>query len=236
MTAPAIARATAVLGLAALALVACTTDFGERVREQVHQTVAVGTAPIVRVDNVAGTVRIDGSARSDVDVTATKYGHDADELHSIVIDVRREPAGVSIATNYTGGRHAGGVRYRIKVPGDASVVVGNVAGTVDIAGMRGNIEVSTQAGAITVDAGDVGGARAIDLRATTGAVTLWIGPGSSARVEASSTVGDFASDVPGVSHNRENLVGARGGGTIGSGSALIRLTTTTGAIALRRRS
>ena len=86
---------------------------------------------------------------------------------------------------------------------------------------------------IAANVGRVGGDRSIDLRATTGAVTLTIAPGSSATVEANSTVGDFASDVPGMTGEREHIVGARGVGTIGSGSARIRLTTTTGAIALR---
>jgi DUF4097 and DUF4098 domain-containing protein YvlB len=219
-----------------LGIVGCTGDFGDRVREEFHQSIAAGGSPAVRVENVAGTVRIDGSSRSDIDVTATKYGHDADELRNVSIAVRREGSGVVIATNYTGGGHAGGVRYRILLPADASVDVGNVAGAVDIAGVRANVNVETQAGAIGVDAGTVAGSRTVNLRATTGAITLRIAPNSSARVDASSTVGAFDSDIPGITHQRENLVGARGGGTIGSGSALIRLSTTTGAIALRERS
>ncbi|HYL27117.1 MAG TPA: DUF4097 family beta strand repeat-containing protein [Candidatus Nitrosotalea sp.] len=232
----AFARRGTLASLVLLAVTACTGDFGERVREDVHQTIAAGAAPSVRVENVAGSVRIEGSPRADIDVTATKYGHDADELRNIAIDMRREESGVAIVTSYTGSGHAGGVRYHILLPAGASLVVTNVAGTVDVSGVRGNVDVETQAGAIGVDAGTVAGARSIDLRATTGAVTLWIAPNSSARVDASSTVGAFGSDIPGIAQQRENLVGARGSGTIGSGSALIRLSTTTGAIALRERS
>jgi hypothetical protein len=226
----------ALASLALLAFAACSGDFGERVREEFHQTIVAGTAPIVHVDNVAGTVRIDGSAGSGIDVDATKYGHDVDELRNIEIAVRRQGDGVSIATNYTGSGHAGGVRYHIVVPSGASMIVANIAGTVDIAGVRGDVDVQTQAGAITVDGGRVTGSRTVDLRATTGAIKLTIAPESNARVEANSTVGDFSSDVPGVTEQREHIVGASGGGTIGSGSALIRLSTTTGAIALRQRS
>jgi len=233
----AFARTGTLASLALLAVSACTGDFGERVREEVHQTIAAGANPSVLVENVAGTVRVEGTSRADIDVTATKYGHDTEELRNIAIAIRRESSGrVSIATHYTGGGHAGGVRYHILLPSGAWLVVANIAGTVDVSGVRGNVDVETQAGAIGVDAGTVAGSRAIDLRATTGAITLWIAPNSSARVDAASTVGAFSSDIPGIAQQRENLVGARGSGTIGSGSASIRLTTTTGAIALRERS
>jgi hypothetical protein len=101
--------------------------------------------------------------------------------------------------------------------------------------VRGNIDVATQAGEITVEAGVVSGERSIVLRATTGAVNLTIARGSNATVDANSTVGDFSSDVPGLAQQREHIVGARGGGTIGSGGARIALNTTTGAITLNQR-
>ncbi len=218
----------------ALLLPACASSFGG-VHETVHRTVAAGASPAVRVDNVAGVVQVDAWHRSDVDVVATKYGHDAESLRDVTIDVHRDSSGVSIVTNYSGRTQNGGVRYRVHVPDDASLQIGNVAGAVKIGGVRGNIRVETQAGEITADLGKVAGDRSIDLRATTGAISLWISPESSAAVEASSTVGAFASNLPGVTQTRENLVGARASGTIGSGSARIRLATTTGAIAIRQR-
>lgn len=222
--------------LAILALVACSGSWSERVRERVHRTIAVGAAPVVRVDNIAGTVRVDGWDRPIVDVDATKYGYDARELRSVAVVVTREESGAAIVTKYAGGVHGGGVRYRIFVPADASLRIGNVAGTVDIAGVRGNVGVDTQAGTITADVGLVARDRSIDLRATTGAIELTIAAGSSARVEAHSTVGAFDSDIPGISQARQNFIGSSGGGTIGGGSASIRLETTTGAITLRRGS
>jgi len=228
-------RAFSIAIVLPLMLQACSGAFGERVHESVHRTVVSGDAPAVRVDNVAGAIRIDGWNRPLVDVQATKYGYDERELSGISIDAGREGDEIIVATRYGGGVHGGGVRYRIAVPYGASLHVGNVAGTVDVAGVRGDVAVETQAGQITADAGVVRGNRSVDLRATTGAIALTIAPGSSARVEAESTVGDFSSDVPGITQGRRNVVGSRGGGTIGSGSATIRLATTTGAIALREK-
>jgi Putative adhesin len=225
-----------ILSLALLAAVTgCTGAFGERAREDVNQSIAVAGAPVVHVTNVAGSVRVDGGPKPAIALTATKYGYDWEELRSITIDVRREGNAVFIKTVYGAGVHHGGVRYRITVPSDASLQISNTAGAVDVAGIRGDVAVDTQAGEITANVGRVGAKRSIDLRATTGAITLDIAPGSSAVVTASSTVGDFSSDIPGITKSRQNLVGVQGSGTIGSGSAHIRLATTTGAIALRER-
>ncbi len=235
MALEAFARATATACAIFSVLGGCSGTFGERVREQVHQSVATGDTPTVLIENVAGGIKVQGSRRSVVDVQAAKYGYDVKELRDVTIDVRRDAGGVSIATHYAGGVRSGGVDYRISVPEGASLHVSNDAGSVDIFGVLGNLDVETQAGQITADAGRVYGDRSIALRATTGAVTLTIAPGSDATVEGVSTVGDFSSDVPGVTQAREHLVGSRGGGTIGNGSGRIRLETTTGAIALRQR-
>jgi hypothetical protein len=230
---PSVRRSAAVL-LTLVALGACSGALDERVREQFHSTIEAGPRPVVRIDNVAGTVRVDGWPRDVVDVEATKYAYDAQELRTITISVRPEEGGVAIVTTHLPGVR-GGVHYRIHVPVAAALDVSNVAGAIDISGVAGNLDVVTQAGEITADAGLVAGDRSIDLHATTGAITLSVAPASSASVEAESTVGAFSSDFPGVAGRRENVVGERGDGTIGSGSASIRLTTTTGAIGLRER-
>ena len=202
---------------------------------EVHQSIAAGASPAVEVDNIAGSVQVEGWPRPLVDVQATKYGYDAEELRGVTIEVRREDGGVSIATRYASGVHGGGVRYRVSVPEGASLRVSNDAGAVDVDNVVGDLVVETQAGKITADAGRVDATRSISLHATTGAIALTIGPGSNATVDAASTVGNFSSDVPGVTQTRENIVGARGGGTIGNGRGRIHLETTTGAIALRQR-
>jgi len=223
-------RLTSAVALVALA--ACSGAFGGRVREEFHQAIAAGAGTTVHVDNVAGSISVDAWSKPSVDVRATKYGYDAHELQSVAIEVRKEGDAVFVRTVYRGTHH-GGVRYRITVPADASLAISNVAGAVDLAGTGGDVTVDTQAGAITADVGRVAGSRSIDLHATTGAVKLTLAPDSSAAIEASSTVGAVTSQIPGVPASRENLVGARAGGTIGSGSARIRVGTTTGAIALR---
>jgi Putative adhesin len=214
-----------------LALVACTG--GDRVREQIHRTLSVSDTPNVSVQNVAGAVRIDTWQKPLVDVVATKYGNDIDDVRNITIDVHQEGDAVTIATRYSGGAHQGGVGYQISVPAAASVHVQNVAGAVDLAGVGGNVVVGTQAGRITAALGKVEGDRSITLSATTGAIGLSIARDSSASVEVTSTVGHFSSSFPEISQSSENIVGVRASGNVGSGRAKIRLSTTVGAIELR---
>ena len=222
------------IGTAALlALYACAGSFGERVHEQFHQAIDSGATPIVHVENIAGTVQIAVWAKPVVNIVATKYGSDASDLRSITISVNRAGNGIFVVTTYGDGDHGGGVRYRISVPAGASVQVGNVAGAVSVGAVTGNVNVETQAGSIEANLGRVDGDRAIDLRATTGAITVRIARESNATVNAESTVGGFSSDVSGIEQSHENVVGVRASGTIGSGTARIRLSTTTGAIALR---
>jgi hypothetical protein len=219
-----------------LALYGCIGTFGENVHETIRQTISAGAAPAVSVKNVVGTVKIDAWAKPVVDVTATKYGRDSEDLRNILIGVRKDASGISIVTDYSGATHNGGVRYRIYVPAGASLRIENVAGAVKLTGTRGDVDVETQAGSIGVDLGRVAGSRSIDLRATTGEISLWISPESSASIDASSTVGAFSTNLPGVSEMRTNVVGSHATGTIGSGSARIRLRTATGAIAVRERA
>jgi hypothetical protein len=223
-----------VIGLGALlTLCACTGSFGERVHEQFHRAIDSGATPFVHVDNIAGAVAIVAWDKPVVNIVATKYGYDASELRSVTINVNREGDGIFVVTTYAGGNHSGGVRYRISVPAGASLQIGNVAGSVSVGGVSGDVSVETQAGTIDAALGRVDGGRSIDLRATTGTIALRIARDSSASVNAESTVGSFSSDVPGIVQSRQNVVGVRASGNVGSGTARIRLNTTTGAIALR---
>jgi hypothetical protein len=219
--------------MALMALCACSGSLGERVHEEFHQAIDSGPAPTVHVDNIAGTVRITPWSKPVVDIAATKYGYDAAELHSVTISVHREGDGIFVVTTYAGENHNGGVRYRISVPAGSAVQVGNVAGSVSVGKVSGNVTVETQAGTVDARLGRVDGDRSIDLRATTGTIALRIARDSNATVAAESTVGSFSSDFPGIEQSRENIVGAQAHGKIGSGTARIRLTTTTGAITLR---
>lgn len=63
----------------------CTAAYGERVREQVHQSIAAGDSPALEIENIAGSVQVEGWPRPLVGVQATRYGYDAEELHGVKV-------------------------------------------------------------------------------------------------------------------------------------------------------
>jgi DUF4097 and DUF4098 domain-containing protein YvlB len=220
------------LALAALSI-ALTACSGTQVRETVHKSVSVGAAPSVRVDNAVGQVTITGWDKHAIDIEAVKSGMSEDAIRNIDVDVQTQGNTVTIATKYH-GFGSGGVRYTISVPAGASLDVSNTTGAIRIAGVEGDVSATAQTGEVDASIGRVSARRAIDLTATTGAVRLELDPHSDARVEAQTTVGDVKSDFDSVESTRQNVVGASAAGTIGGGTASIRLRTTTGAITLRR--
>lgn len=218
-----------------LSLCACSGAFGERYHKAFHSEFQSGATPPIHIDNIAGSVEIEPWSKPVIDIDATKYGYDADEVNRIKIAVRVDAVGnVFVATQYSGTTHNGGVRYHIRVPSGAALHIENVAGTVSVGAVTGNLIVETQAGTIDASVGRVEGDRLIDLSATTGTITLKIARDSSATVDAQSTVGGFSSDFPSVTETRQNIVGSRASGKIGAGAARIRLATDTGAIDLKQ--
>ena len=154
---------------AALSLGACAGVMEDRVHEDVRETVRAGPAPVVHVDNIAGEVRVEGTPGSAVEIAATKYGYDENDLKRTRIGVQVTGEGVFIDTTYSGGAHRGGVRYRIGVPGAPR----SRSGTCRRRGGK-RCERRRHGGDAgrgdRADAGRVAGSRTIDLRATTGAI------------------------------------------------------------------
>lgn len=206
---------------------------GTQVREPFHQSVATGAAPSVRIDNSAGEVRVIGWQKHSIEIDAVKSASSTGALSNINIDVQTQGNTVRIATKYR-GFSSSGVAYTISLPIGSSIAVNNATGAIHIDGVGGDVTAGTQTGQVDASIGRVTGRRAIVLSATTGSVKLSIDSNSDARVDATTTIGDVTSDFPSVGRSRQNVVGAGASGTIGGGTATIRLTTTTGAIALHR--
>jgi DUF4097 and DUF4098 domain-containing protein YvlB len=221
------------LALASLWVLLCGCS-GTQVREHVHKSVSTGAAPSVRIDNAVGAIRVTGWQKKTIDIEAVKDGMSMDAVHNIDIDVQTNGNDVTIATKY----HAfgtGGVSYTISVPAGASLDITNSTGEIRVSNIDGDVRAKAQTGSVDANVGRVSGNRSIDLTARTGSIKLAIDAHSDARVEARASLGDVSSDFPSVESSRQNVVGASASGRIGAGSASIRLTTTTGSIAVLQR-
>jgi DUF4097 and DUF4098 domain-containing protein YvlB len=138
-----------------------------------------------------------------------------------------------VQTIYRNG-HAGGVRYDITVPQDASIRITNTTGTIKVGPVGGSIVASTATGTIDVRLGRLATKRLIDLKSTTGTIDVHIASDSGANVSASSAIGSISSEFPSVETTRNNLVGANAAGRIGNGTATVRLSVGTGSISIDR--
>lgn len=224
----------ALLGL--LTLCGCMGGFSEnRAHERFDQTLPAAGVTELHLQSVAGTVSIRAWEKPQIRIEAVKSAPDAGALKALHVTVRQSGSTVEVGTQYDAGFgiSRGGVEYTIMVPAAVNLQVENTAGTVEIAGMTGNVSADAKAGTIEATMGKAGGDQNINLATTTGTVTLRIPKHSDATVTARSMVGTVESDFPSVTRTRNNLIGSGGSGKIGNGSAAIKLTTTTGTIDLR---
>jgi DUF4097 and DUF4098 domain-containing protein YvlB len=226
---------TALGALAICALPAATGCSGsfEQVRAPFHASVATGPSPTVTITNIVGEVRVNPSHADAVDVAATKYASNQSELTNIDIVVRSMDGGVSVQTLYR-NEHAGGVRYDITVPENASVRITNITGTIKVGPIGGSVVARTATGTVDVQLGRIATHRSVDLKSATGTIALHIAADSSANVSASSALGSISSDFPSIEAIRSNLVGSNAAGRIGDGAATVRLSVGTGSISIDR--
>jgi DUF4097 and DUF4098 domain-containing protein YvlB len=204
----------------------------EQYVESIHKTISVNGVKTLRLENTAGTVRIDATAGSDVVIDAVKKGRTAESVGAIHVNIASAGGTISIESRYEVSPAHENVDYSIKAPASLALEVSNMAGTMHLDGFSRDVSARAQAGTIAVAMAKLGGDQKIDLRSTAGTIALTIPRKSDARVDARSTVGTFHSDFEGVEASREMLVGSHGSGTIGNGSAKVTLSATTGTIDL----
>lgn len=224
----------ALVGL--LTLCGCRGGYsGNRVHEEVQKTLPAAGVTELHLQSVAGTVSVRAWQNPQIRIDAVKTAPDADGLKALHVNVEQTGSSVEVSTKYDSGFgiSRGGVNYTIMLPAAINLQVENTAGTVEIAGMTGDVSADAKAGTIEATMAKASGGQNIDLATTTGTVTLRIPKHSDATVTAHSTVGTVDSDFPSVTSTRNNVIGSGGGGKIGSGSATIHLKTTTGTIELR---
>ena len=217
-------------------------------RQDFDQTYALEPGGSIEVQNVNGSVEVNGWDRKEVEVRAVKTAERREaDLARVTIDVAATPRSVSVTTRYPQGEGVDvAVNYSIRIPHGARLkLAGTVNGTLRISGVEnvnvlrtvnGDIEVYDSAG--TVAAHTTNGNVRLELHrveaggtsaeTTNGSIVLALSPGSHANLEARSLNGDFQSELPlrveGALQQREVR------GKIGGGGGLILLRTVNGGI------
>ena len=206
-----------------------------------------------QLDNVNGSVQIEGWDRDEVEVQAVKSSQtDARQLDAVKIEVESHPGTVTVHTRYPSTQSAEvAVDYHIRVPNrtllasvqtvNGSLRVRGVNGGGDLKSVNGNVEVTDSSGRFSAKTtngdlhlelrGLMDGAP-MNIETVNGSVVLGLPSNASADLKVSNMNGDLYSDFP-VS-STEATPGARAfHGRIGrGGGGPISVRTVNGGIRL----
>jgi len=201
------------------------------------------------LQNVNGTVDVQGWDRNDVEVRAVKTAKQKEsDLDRVSIDVEAKPAAISITTRYPQNEGVEvAVVYTIHVPHSARVEhLGTINGTLRVSGVdavedlhtvNGDIEVfevggsihaHTTNGNVRLELARLQEKSGASAETTNGSLILAVPPNTQADLEARCLNGNFFSELPiameSTQHPREMH------GKLGRGGAPIQLRTVNGGI------
>jgi DUF4097 and DUF4098 domain-containing protein YvlB len=243
----------AVLGVACIAI-ATQMSLHAALTEELHKTYPLDADGRVSLTNVNGDVRISAWDRNEVQVDAIKRGSTQEALNEADIVIDSAASSISIRTRYPESRRwrqeTARVEYTLKVPRRSRLfAVETVNGGVDVAGVVGNVKVSSVNGAVVarnleseaqlstvngrVEATfeKLQGTPSISLHTVNGSISLSIPDRSNAELSASTVHGRISSDF-GVPASHGHKHGGSFSGRIGSGGARIKLSSVNGGISI----
>lgn len=223
--------------------------------------VFVQTYPLAKgghftLDNINGSVQVEGWDRDEVEVRAVKTAAAAngEDVDAVQIEVDSQPSKIAVHTHYPGGPGADvGVEYHIHVPNrvllgkvgtvNGSVRVRGVDGGGELSSVNGDVEVTDSSGRFNAKTtnGDLHlelrhlqNGEPMDLETVNGSVSLGLPSDARADIEGQNMNGDFYSEVP---VTPVTLAGALPGsrafhGRFGRGGGPISVRTVNGGIRL----
>ena len=243
---------TRALMLLAGVLCFCLPSFANT-DEAFNESFKLSSGGHFQLDNVNGSVQIEGWDRDEVEVHAVKSAQtDARELAEVKIEVESHPGTVAVHTRYPSAESAEvKVEYHIHVPNrtllacvttvNGSLRVSGVNGGGELKSVNGNVEVTDSSGRFSAKTtnGDlrlelrhlINGAP-MNLETVNGSVVLGLPSNASADLKVRNMNGDLYSDIPVTS--TEALPGARAfHGRLGhGGGGPISVRTVNGGIRL----
>jgi hypothetical protein len=230
--------------LATVAAVPCRA-----ITKEFNQTYPLQPGGSFELQNVNGTVDVQGWDRDEIEVHAVKTAkHKESDLELVSIDVDAKPEGVSVTTRYPQNEGVEvAVEYTVHVPHFAHVEhLGTVNGTLRVSGVEavedlrtvnGNIEVYEGGG--SVHAHSTNGNVHLELQrvqdkngavaeTTNGSVLLAIPADTHANLEVRCLNGNFFSELPVALESTQRPRETHG--KLGKGGVPIRLHTVNGGI------
>ena len=220
--------------------------------EMFHKIVPLNSGGSFLLENVNGSVQVEGWDRDEVEVSAVKSSEtDGRDLEQVKIEVDSVPGQVAVRTRYPEGQGADvAVEYRVHVPYrvllgsvetvNGSVLVRGVEGSGDLRSVNGNVEVLNSSGRFNAKTtnGDLhlelrrlldGGP--MNIETVNGSVVLGLPSDGRANVKVLSMNGDLTSDLP-LTSTAGNLAAHNFRAKLGTGGGNISVRTVNGGIRL----
>lgn len=141
-----------------------SVDLGALSRERLEQSFEVGDAPVLDIQNFAGSVTVRPGDSGAVHVVAAKRAGTQRSLDRIKITVSEQGGGLSIRSRVSPPVSNASVELEITTPADTRLNVDTGAGAVEVRGITGPISVDSGAGQV-------------DLRGARGPVIVDLGAG-----------------------------------------------------------
>jgi hypothetical protein len=217
------------------------------------RTVALPAGGTITVDITIGHVRIEGGARSDVEIVIERQAPTSDALARLPATIDETPSGVTVRARQADGGTDPSLRsdVSLRVPAEAlidrvRVMEGRITldrfrgsinadvrrGPIDAADVAGTLRLETGIGSVTLKGARLSPAGLLRLRAFNGDVRLQLAARPrDARILALALNGSIASDIPLTS--RDTWGPRWSEATLGKGEPVISIDVVTGKIEIR---
>lgn len=235
----------------AMALVLAVARSGFAFDQVFEQRYPLASGGGFTLENVNGSVQVDGWEKEQVEVRAVKVAEgDPGDAERVKIEVESSPQNVVVRTRYPKGEGVEvSVEYHVHVPYrvllgsvetvNGSVVVRGIEGSGELRSVNGNVEVLESAGRFS--ARTTNGNLRLELRRLTeggpiaietvnGSVMLGLPADARADLKVQSMNGDFSSELPVVAEASPSARNFHG--KIGSGGGEVSVRTVNGGIRL----
>ena len=238
---------TTALYVLLLAMVGAVPGFA--VSKEFNQSYPLQPGGSLELQNVNGTVDVQGWDRNEIEVHAVKTAkHKESDLERVSIQVDARPDAISIATRYPQNEGVEvAVEYTIHVPHSARVEhIGTVNGTLRVAGVEsvedlhtvngnievfeagGNVHAHTTNGNVHLELAHLPDKTGATAETTNGSLVLAVPSDMQADVEARCLNGNFSSELPITMESNQRPREMHG--KLGRGGAPIHLRTVNGGI------
>ena len=242
-------------GLLAMAILfACSASIA-KTDQTFDKTYPLTSGGNFQLDNVNGSVQVDGWDRDEVEVSAVKTAQDdPSELDRVEINVESQPGQVAVHTLYPSGEGTNvAVEYHVHVPYkvllsavktvNGSVLVRGVSGGGDLRSVNGDVEVTdstgpfnakTTNGDLRVQLRQIMNGAPMNIETVNGSVVLTLPSDAGADLQVQNMNGEFSSELP--MRSTAAAIGSRNfRAKLGGGGGEISLRTINGGIHLVRQ-